>query len=36
MLLASSSKDGYIRLWRVTGNREDVKFHKNVKSLRIN
>ena len=30
-LLASGSKDGYIRLWRITKNLDLTKFHKNVK-----
>jgi elongator complex protein 2 len=33
LLLASASKDGYIRLWRVTADHEVVKFHKNVQQL---
>lgn len=32
-LLASASKDGYIRLWRMTHNLELRKFHKNVKEM---
>lgn len=32
-LLASASKDGYIRTWKITGNEEITKFHKNVKTL---
>lgn len=35
LLLASSSKDGYIRLWKVTKNKEEAKFHKNVKILNL-
>lgn len=33
MLLASSSKDGYVRLWKITNNQEVLKFHKNVYPL---
>lgn len=33
MLLASSSKDGYIRLWRITPDKDALKFHKNVHTL---
>lgn len=32
-LLASCSKDGYIRLWKITSNVEEAKFHKSVKQL---
>lgn len=32
-LLASCSKDGYIRIWRITSNLEIIKFHKNVQNL---
>jgi WD40 repeat protein len=35
LLLASSSKDGYIRLWKVTKNKDEAKFHKNVKTLNL-
>ena len=28
--MASASKDGYIRLWKITSNIEEIKFHKNV------
>lgn len=33
LLLASASKDGYIRLWRITDDLEAIKFHKNVFSI---
>lgn len=31
--MASASKDGYIRLWRLTEDKDLIKFHKNVKNL---
>ena len=32
-LLASASKDGYIRLWKITSDQSALKFHKNVHKL---
>lgn len=36
LLLASASKDGYIRLWKITDNLEELKFHKNVYNILSN
>ncbi len=36
LLIASASKDGYVRLWRVTPSEEIAKFHKNVKNIHSN
>ena len=33
ILLASASKDGYIRIWKITNDVESIKFHKNVYSI---
>jgi elongator complex protein 2 len=36
ILLASASKDGYIRIWKITSNIEEIKFHKNINPILSN